>query len=105
MVDKIKKSLPPGKNVIITNKTMGKEKFLSGDRRYHYDFKCKKCNERNVGFMKTAFRGGIVEKGFGFNCEFCGTENDIDLTVRYYKTVEIEIDQKMWEALLTRQKP
>lgn len=104
MIEKIKKALPPGKSVIITNKKMGKEKFLTGERRYHYDFKCKKCNQHNIGFMKTEFKGGIVEKGFGFECEFCKTENIIDLILRYYKTVEIEITQDMWEALVNRQR-
>ena len=99
-IEELRKNMKPGKTTLVTNKAMQLQKYISSERRYLYHFKCQKCQQLNKGFMKTAFAGGLQENGFNFNCEFCDTENKIDLEVKYYQTIEVEITKEEFEARL-----
>ena len=71
-----------------------KEQILKKQRRYYYDFLCKKCKKKNKGYDTTDSKAGLVETGYGKNCFECGVLNIIVFKVRYFKTSVMEISKE-----------
>ena len=76
---------------------MTKEKLLTKKRRYYFDFKCVKCGFPNIGNTESDNKAGLSLIDYGIDCCNCAHLNAVDLEVKYYKIVEIQISKEDWE--------